>query len=241
MVIPPPPPEENNRLDALRSYNILDSLPEQDYDDITRLASEICQTPIALISLIDDNRQWFKSNHGLAVRETPRDYAFCTHAILNPREPLIVTDSRKDERFAGNPLVTGDPYVIFYAGIPLVDDNGFPLGSLCVIDNEAKQLNQSQLAALKTLAKQVVNLLELRKSNQALTTIKRLLEQRNTELDQMADVVNSTIKPQISLLKSTIEQLKSELSHSQTDQANELLRQTLNTVRQLEETLQQLE
>ena len=168
MNLPPSSPEENNRLDALKSYDILDTLPEQDYDELTQLASEICQTPIALISLVDDKRQWFKSSHGLTVRETPRDYSFCAHAIVNPVETLIVTDSREDERFAKNPLVTGDPHVIFYAGAPLVDKNGFALGSLCVIDSEPKQLNQSQLSALKILSRQVVRLLELRKQTQAL-------------------------------------------------------------------------
>ncbi|SFE73378.1 PAS domain-containing protein [Spirosoma endophyticum] len=161
-------PEENNRLDALDSYDILDTLPEQEYDELTQLASQICQTPIALISLVDDKRQWFKSNHGLTVRETPRAYSFCAHAIINPSETLIVPDSREDSRFAQNPLVTGDPYVIFYAGVPLVDENGFALGSLCVIDNTPKQLSQAQLSALKILAKQVVNLLTLRKQNKAL-------------------------------------------------------------------------
>ena len=161
-------PEENNRLDALKSYDILDTLPEQDYDELTELASQICQTPIALISLVDDKRQWFKSNHGLSVRETARAYSFCAHAIINPTETLIVPDSRADSRFAQNPLVTGDPHVIFYAGVPLVDENGFALGSLCVIDNTPKQLSQSQLSALKILSKQVVNLLTLRKQNKEL-------------------------------------------------------------------------
>lgn len=164
----PSSPEETNRLKALKGYDILDTLPEQDYEELTLLASQICQTPIALISLIDDKRQWFKSNHGLEVRETPREFAFCTHAIVNPNETLVVTDSRKDERFAKNPLVTGNPHVVFYAGAPLVDENGFALGSLCVIDNEPKQLSQAQLSALRILSKQVVNLLTLRKQNKEL-------------------------------------------------------------------------
>ncbi|QJW91555.1 GAF domain-containing protein [Spirosoma taeanense] len=164
----PVQPETDRRIEALDSYNILDSLPEQEYDEITRLASQICQTPIALISLIDRNRQWFKSNHGLSVRETPREFSFCAQAIRQPDEIMVVPDSRKDERFAQNPLVTGDPYVIFYAGIPLVDADGIALGSLCVIDNSPKQLSPDQLSALQTLARQVVNLLTLRRQNIAL-------------------------------------------------------------------------
>src|SRR5687768_8051418 len=112
---------ENARLEALAEYNILDSLPEKDYDDITRLASEICQTPISLVSLIDAKRQWFKSSHGMEASETSREFAFCGHAILHPEEIFIVPDSREDKRFAENPFVTGDPNVIFYAGVPLVN------------------------------------------------------------------------------------------------------------------------
>jgi len=177
--------EEDRRLDALKSYEILDTLPQQEYDDLTRLASEICQTPISLISLLDDKRQWFKSHHGLSVSETPREYAFCNHAILNPDEIMVVADSRIDKRFEGNPLVDGEPYVIFYAGVPLVDSNGYALGSLCVIDHTAKQLSPGQLTALKTLAKQVVNLLELRKSNKDLNAAKETLVQRNKQLDEI--------------------------------------------------------
>ena len=151
--------------ESLKSYDILDSLPEAEYDDITKLASEICQTNVSLISLIDDKKQWFKSIHGLEVKETPRDFAFCTHAILNPNEILIVPDSRLDTRFADNPLVTNDPHVVFYAGVPLVNRDGYPLGSLCVIDSSTKELNANQITALKVLAKHVVSLVELRKTN----------------------------------------------------------------------------
>lgn len=183
MLIPPAHPEESERLDALRSYDILDSLPETDYDDLTMLASEICRTPVSLISLIDDKRQWFKSNHGLNIRETPREYAFCTHGILNPYEILIVPDTREDERFIRNPLVEGEPHIIFYAGVPLVNEDGYPLGSLCVIDNEPKELTPRQLTLLKILGRQVVHLLELRRKNKALEILKKALEDRNAELE----------------------------------------------------------
>ena len=189
------PDNEQDRLEALRSYDILDSLPEKEYNDITLLASEICNTPISLISFIDDKRQWFKSNRGLDVQETPKDFAFCSHAILNPSEVLIVPDSRKDERFAGNPLVEGDPYVIFYASVPLVNKDGFPLGSLCVIDNNSRTLTDTQLNALKILSEQVVNILELRRANKTLTTLKKFIEERNMELQKVADMINKQALP----------------------------------------------
>ena len=179
-----PNPVENNRIDALKSYDILDTLPEQDYDDITKLASEICQTPISLITLVDETRQWFKSNHGLPIQGTPREQAFCAHAIINPTETMVVTDSREDERFVQNPLVTGDPHVIFYAGVPLVDSDGFALGSLCVIDHITRQLSEDQLAALKTLARQVVHMLELRRTNAALKESKERYRVLSVELEQ---------------------------------------------------------
>ena len=181
MDAPLPLAEESDRLRALDGYNILDTLPEKDYDELTQLAAQICGTPIALISLIDGKRQWFKSNHGLEIRETSRDLAFCAHTIANPGETMIVPDSRQDERFANNPLVTGDPHVVFYAGAPLVDENGFALGSLCVLDNAPNQLSQAQLLALQTLARQVVNLLTLRQRNQVLSQKE---EQQRAEIEQ---------------------------------------------------------
>ncbi|CCH03482.1 Phytochrome-like protein cph1 [Fibrella aestuarina BUZ 2] len=174
--------DEANRLEAVKSYNILDTLPEQEYDELTQLASHICQTPIALISLIDERRQWFKSTHGLAIQESPRAVAFCNHTIQSPQDVFVVPDSRLDERFAENPLVTDDPNVVFYAGVPLVDDQGYALGSLCVIDRKPNQLSAAQLSALKVLAKQVVNLFILRKQNQLLNAHQAEMQQTITYL-----------------------------------------------------------
>jgi PAS domain S-box-containing protein len=157
--------DEKNRLKALQGYDVLDSLAENEFDEITALASQICGTKIALISLIDEKRQWFKSKVGLGVNETPRELAFCNHAIQDPSKAFIVEDSRNDERFKNNPLATGDPQVIFYAGIPLISEDNYVLGTLCVIDDSPKSLSDSQLTSLKTLSKSVMNLLELRKKN----------------------------------------------------------------------------
>jgi signal transduction histidine kinase len=170
--------EEEKRLSALRGYGILDSQPEEEYDDLAKLASQICATPISLVSLVDQDRQWFKSNHGLSVRQTPRALSFCAHAIANPAEPMIISDSRLDKRFADNALVTGEPYVVFYAGVPMVDSRGFALGSLCVIDHSPRRLDEQQLFALRVLAKQVVRLLESRKLREALGNAEAYFEER---------------------------------------------------------------
>ena len=168
MMLPPLPTNEADRLHELQSYDILDTLPERVYDDIARLASYICGTPIALVSLIDRERQWFKARVGLDATETPREVAFCAHAILQPDRPLIVPDSSLDARFADNPLVTGAPHVGFYAGAPLVTPDGFPLGTLCVIDHEPRTLTTQQTDALTTLARQVVEQFVLRRNLKSL-------------------------------------------------------------------------
>lgn len=179
---------EEARLSELKSFSILDSVEEEDYENLTTLAAEICDTPISLISLIDDKRQWFKSNHGLNTHETPKEIAFCAHAIHKESEVFIVPDSRKDERFFDNPLVTGYPQVIFYAGVPLVSNKGLPLGTLCVIDNEPRELNEGQLKSLKALANQVMRLLELRKKNLELENTLQEMAIKNKEISDFAYV-----------------------------------------------------
>ena len=171
MVLPTIPTNEADRLQSLNSYNILDTLPEREYDDFTQIAAQICDVPIALISLIDKDRQWFKSRKGLEAPQTPRDYAFCAHAINEPDKLFEVKDSTKDPRFADNPLVTGDPRVIFYTGSPLVTPSGHAIGTLCVIDNKPREISQEAKDALQILGRQVVTTLELRKKNSDLGTI----------------------------------------------------------------------
>jgi GAF domain-containing protein len=160
---PPIPQNEAERLRSLREHQLMGTLPEAVYDDITRLATELCGTPISLLTFVDENRQWFKSKQGLEATETPREYSFCAHAIVDPNEVFVVEDARYDERFEDNPLTTGDPHVVFYAGVPVKDAEGNALGSLCVIDNRPRQLTPEKLQALKALAKLVNVHIELRK------------------------------------------------------------------------------
>ncbi len=168
--------KENNeaqRLKALHNYAILNSIAEEDFDRITKLASLICETPISLISLIDEERQWFKSNLGLEVNETPRELAFCLHAIAGSGI-MEVEDATNDERFKNNTLVTGSPDIRFYAGYPLIDDDGYALGTLCVIDRKPRLLNENQKEALAILSKEAITLIIQRRKKQELKHFDRL-------------------------------------------------------------------
>ncbi len=197
MIEPEIPVNEKERQQALKSYSILDTIPEKEYDEITLIASQICQTPISLISLLDDKRQWFKSHHGLAATHTPKEIAFCAHAINDQDNVMVIPDSTKDERFHDNPLVTGDPHVIFYAGIPLVNPDGFALGTLCVIDEHPREISQEQLKALRGLSNQLMKLLELRKNVIELHNSKYELKIQNEGLDEFVKRAAHDIKSPI--------------------------------------------
>ncbi len=153
---------EQRRLQALARLQVMDTLDEVAYDDITRMAANVCEAPVALISLVDGRRQWFKSRVGLKATETPREHAFCAHAIQAAHEVMVVEDAAADIRFSSNPLVTGDPNIRFYAGAPLVTSDGHALGTVCVIDTVPRELSPHQLETLQFLAQQVVVMMEQR-------------------------------------------------------------------------------
>lgn len=207
------PENEKERIQALRSYEILDSLSEQEYDNIVHLASFICDTPIALVSIVDDDRQWFKAKKGLGVDETPRELAFCAHAILDPNEALIVEDATLDDRFSDNALVTGAPDIRFYAGCPLNTSDGFPLGTLCAIDTKPKKLSSEQVKSLTILSENVVSLLELRKANFQKKKLIEDLNKSNDELEEFSYRVShdlrSPIVSSMALLNMTEETIRS--------------------------------
>lgn len=168
MYIAPLPLDEHDRLAELAGYRILDTAPEPVFNDITRLAAQICETPIALVSLVDADRQWFKSQVGMAVPQTHRDLSLCAHAILHPEDVMVVADTRDDPRFVRHPLVNGDPGLRFYAGAPIRTPAGRALGTVCVLDRIPRHLRSSQLTSLRLLAQQAANLLELHRTRQEL-------------------------------------------------------------------------
>lgn len=179
-------PNEKKRIESLQALELLDTLPEADFDSLTKIASQICDTPIALISLVDKDRQWFKSKVGLEASETHRDFAFCSHAILQD-DVFVVEDSSKDNRFFDNPLATGAPFVQFYAGAPLLAPDGLPIGTVCVIDSKARQLSKEQIFSLKSLSQQITRLLELKTQINKLKNSEHNLLIKKTAADNIAE------------------------------------------------------
>ncbi|EPR73624.1 fused adenylate cyclase and hybrid sensor diguanylate cyclase and response regulator [Winogradskyella psychrotolerans RS-3] len=208
MKAPKFPTNEAERIKAVKSYSIIDTLPESDYDNLTELAATICDVPIALITMLDKERNFFKSHYGISLSESPRDLSFCGHAILE-NDIFIINDAREDIRFIDNPLLE-EQNVVFYAGVPLLDPSGYKLGTICIFDHEPRELNRSQIKALKTLGQQVVNLLELRKKNSYLNLIKGELEERNTQLKSFASLVSHDLKSPLSNIIALTDLLKED-------------------------------
>lgn len=195
MTAAPLPTNEQERIQALKRYQILDTEAEELFDSISELAAAICDVPIALISLVDEERQWFKSKIGLDADETHRDFAFCAHAILDPDELLVIPDASKDKRFEDNPLVTGDPDIRFYAGAPIVTEDKQALGTLCVIDTKAREISDRQRQALTKLSQQVCANLELRLAH-------KKLEQLNEAKNRFFSIIAHDLRSPISSILS---------------------------------------
>ncbi len=202
MLRPDKPDNEAERLRVLRRYDILDTQPEAGYDDLVAIAAAVCGMPMGSVTLIDADRQWFKARIGLDTTETPRDTAFCAHAILDPMQVMVVPDAQQDARFRDNPHVLGAPGVRFYAGAPLLSSEGLPMGALCVMDQQPRQLQDYQRNALDALSRQVSSLLELRRVSrdlklqledrawyeEQLQRFNQELELQNADLSKLANV-----------------------------------------------------
>jgi GAF domain-containing protein len=193
----PNPVIEKRRLNVLWQYEVLDTVPEQLFDDLTELAAVICEAPIALISLVDESRQWFKSRFGTTIQETSRDVSFCAYAIQQP-DLFVIPDATLDERFAKNPLVTSDPRIRFYAGAPLITPDGYALGTLCVIDKVPRELRPDQKQALCILARHIVLQLELR----------RRAKDVEAGRAQLAETKSHNSDEEVSLLKKELARLR---------------------------------
>jgi signal transduction histidine kinase len=223
MLKPQLPDNEEQRLKELRDYGIMDTEPESSFSDIVAIAAQICNVPIALISLVDENRQWFKASKGLDVPQTSRDVAFCAHAIHRPNEVMEVKDATNDDRFADNPLVTGAPDIRYYAGAPLVTSSGVALGTLCVIDNQARELSADQKSALRALANQVMAQMELRRRNEELAKRQLLLEAKSEELSRFAHLISHDLKSPLRAMSSLSEIIMEETAGKLNEEAEKSL------------------
>jgi signal transduction histidine kinase len=221
------------RTNALQDLDIMYTLPEKMFDDITSLAAFICNTPIALISLLDDKNQFFKSHYGLDIDRTPIEQAFCAHAIKADEDIFIVEDATTDKRFKDNPLVLSIPNIVFYAGVTLSNDEGIKLGTLCVIDTSKRELNKEQLKALKYLSNQVIYLLKLRKSNSKLKSLKLELEDLNKRRLDFSVMAAHDLKSPLNGIKSLLELLDYKNKSLWDDQDEEYLKFIFENVQRM--------
>lgn len=228
MIEPKMPSNERERMKALRSLN-LGKQAEQKYDQITKLAAYICETPISLISLIGKDKNWYKSKVGIEIAETPRKYSHCGHAILDPKRFMEIPDTRKDKRFKDNPFTLAKEPIIFYSGVPLIDKKGHALGTLCVLDKKPRELNNQQKQALQYLANQVTFLFELKKQNNYLKKVEKDLLTRNEELKNFAGVVSHDMKMPLANIVLTVDVIKKKYAQNLPEQAIHYLNNLKNS------------
>lgn len=242
MIKAPVPVNEKERLKALIELNILDSPMEKSFDDIVKMASRICETPIALVSLVDENRQWFKAKVGIEETQTPRDISFCGH-VVNGQSTLVVKDSTRDERFFDNPAVTGPLKVQFYAGAPLITTCGHSIGTLCVIDHKARSLSEEQITYLEILSKQIITQIELRKKYQELQELSlKVMEQQEllksqeklAVIGKLSSGVSHEINNPLAIISGSVLILKSML------QKNDPIENILEQLVRIDQTVTRL-
>ncbi len=209
MIYPQVPKNEKERQDAVNKYKNLKELSSESYDNITSLIATICDAPIALISIIDNDRNFFKSNYGLDIKENTRSMSFCGHSINSDLDIFIVEDSRIDQRFCDNPFVLNG-MAIFYAGVTLITSDGYKLGTLCVYDSKPRILNDNQKTALKILAKQVIILFEKEYQNTYLNNLKESLKNRNDELEKFAGIISHDLKSPLANIISLTQLIEEE-------------------------------
>ncbi|KAB8033285.1 GAF domain-containing sensor histidine kinase [Fluviispira multicolorata] len=221
---------EELRLQELKDYFILDTSPDVNLDNLTKIASNICQTPIALVSLIDENRQWFKAKVGLDIQETPRDISFCTHAIRQ-NEIFIVENPSEDERFKNNPFVTGEPFVRFYAGMPLKSHNGYNIGTLCVIDFKQNRLDENKIDLLRALSKQVINYFEIYKKNRELILLRKSIvnDEKLKIIVNLSSGISHEINNPLSIILGRIYLLENKIKNKSHFEQEEALKD-LNSI-----------
>ena len=232
--------KEEERIKALESYSILDSLPEVDYENLTLIASQICETPIANIVFIDKERQWVKSTIGLDSADTPRNITFCGHAINDTSNMMIIPDARSDVRFQDNPLVIGQPNIVFYAGVSLRNSEGLPLGTICVIDHKPKTLSPSQIDSLKALSEQVMRLLELRLNKLQLEKSLLELEKKNVALEKFAYIAAHDLKSPLANISGLTDFFADCYDKVLDDEGKEIINLVKNSSTKLKEMIDSL-
>ncbi len=220
---PLPSVQETERLDSLKRYHILDTQPEAQYDEITALAADICETPLALITLVDDSRQWFKSAYGLNITETPRKFSFCSVAIETPEKPLLINKIDENSRFWSNPFVAGEPFIKSYFGIPILSPEGLPIGTLCVLDTKPRELSDKQINVLTVLAHQASRYLDLHRTRIELNYALRESEVRNSELERFAHVAAHDLKSPLNNMTMITKILASDFAEDMSTEALELV------------------
>lgn len=234
------PNEEEQRLNALESYHIFDTESEQEFDDLASLASTLCNVPIALITFIGSDRQTFKAHHGTDLTENQREMSFCDYTIALGKEIMIVPDARLDNRFSSNPIVTGDAHISFYAGVPMINEDGFALGTICVYDNKANSISELQVTALKTLAKQVIDKLELRRKVRELEETNQDLLNSNILIQKFASMAAHDIKNPLTNVLLSSQVLKTRYEKQQFEGCLKLIDISISSTQNLLELVDEM-